>query len=75
MLHWLRRYPRLLLMSAPTLAGNISGILAVLSPGLMLPDAAAELLGKCPSLVARTPAGIQVRVLLVLAIPLGASVC
>jgi hypothetical protein len=62
MLHWLRRNPRLLLMSASTLAGNISGILGVLTPGLMLPDAAAELLSKCPSLVARTPAGVQVRV-------------
>lgn len=60
MLHWLRRNPRLLLMSASTLAGNISGLLSVLTPGLMLPDAAAELLSKCPSLVARTPAGVQV---------------
>jgi hypothetical protein len=60
MLHWLRRNPRLLLMSASTLAGNISGILGVLTPGVMLPDAAAELLSRCPSLIPRTPAGIQV---------------
>lgn len=60
MLQWLRRNPRLLLIAANTLAGNISGILGVLTPAVMLPDAAAELLSKCPSLVARTPAGIQV---------------
>jgi hypothetical protein len=60
MLQWLRRNPRLLLIAANTLAGNISGILAVLTPAVMLPDAASELLSKCPSLVARTPAGIQV---------------
>lgn len=60
MLHWLRRNPRLLLMSASTLANNISGILAALTPGVMLPQAAAELLSKCPSLVARTPASILV---------------
>ena len=60
MLHWLRRNPRLLLLSASKLSGNISGILAALTPGVMLPDAATELLCKCPQLVARTPGAVQV---------------
>lgn len=60
MLQWLRRNPRLLLMSASTLASNISGTLAVLTPGLMLPADASDLLGRCPQLASRTPSGIQV---------------
>lgn len=60
MIQWLRRNPRLLLMAASTLASNISGALAVLAPRVMLPDAAAELLSKCPQLCQRTPSGTQV---------------
>ena len=37
------------------LRSNIPGLLAALTPSLLRPEAAAELLGRCPQLVAQAP--------------------
>jgi hypothetical protein len=61
MLLWLRKCPRLLNNAEATLASAVSQLLALFSPGLMLPAQAHEMLDRCPQLAARTASSTQVR--------------
>ncbi|WIA42161.1 hypothetical protein OEZ86_009427 [Tetradesmus obliquus] len=54
MLLWLRKCPRLLNNAEATLAAAVAALLGLLSPGLMLPSQAHELLDRCPQLATRT---------------------
>lgn len=60
MLLWLRKCPRLLHNAEATLSAAVAQLLALFSPGLMLPAQAAELLDRCPQLAARTAAVTKV---------------
>jgi hypothetical protein len=61
MLLWLRKCPRLLNNAEATLASAVSQLLALFSPGLMLPSQAHEMLDRCPQLAARTASSTKVR--------------
>jgi hypothetical protein len=60
MLLWLRKCPRLLNNAEATLASAVSQLLALFSPGLMLPSQAHEMLDRCPQLAARTASSTKV---------------
>jgi hypothetical protein len=62
MLLWLRKCPRLLNNAEATLASAVSQLLALFSPGLMLPVQAHEMLDRCPQLAARTATSTKVMV-------------
>lgn len=60
MLLWLRKCPRLLNNAEATLAAAVAALLGLLSPGLMLPSQAHEMLDRCPQLAARAAVSTKV---------------